>query len=149
MVARLLRTRAIVTEDAAAWACPGERMGLPALAGAPGRPENRRGNGMTDLLDRISALLGASTRDLDQIERTLTDGYAVALSLEAERWRLEKRVTGLSQEIERGDTARKTHELADVARRLKANGGDLAKLRDALSELRRHADNVRVGSPAS
>ena len=47
---------------------------------------------MTDLLDRISALLGDSTGDLDTIEHTLTDGYARALALEAERWRLERRV---------------------------------------------------------
>ena len=101
---------------------------------------------MTDVLDRISALLGASTRDLDQIERTLTDGYACALTLEAERWRLEKRVLALSQGIETGDTAGKARELADVARRLESNGGGLTKLRALLSELRRHADDVRVGS---
>ena len=102
---------------------------------------------MTDLLDRISTLLGDSTRDLDQIERTLTDGYACALSLEAERLRLEGRVTGISQGIEDGDLADNVRELADVAKRLERNRGDLTKLRDLLSELRRHADDVRVGSP--
>jgi len=104
---------------------------------------------MTDLLDRISVLLGASTRDLDQIERTLTDGYARALSLEAERWRLERRVAGLSRGIEDGDVARNARELADVAKRLEQNGGDLTRLRGVLSELRRHADDVRVGSPTA
>lgn len=104
---------------------------------------------MSDLLDRITALLGASTRDLDQIERTLTDGYAQALSLEAERWRLERRVTGLSRGIERGDTLSKARELADVAQRLESNGSDLTELRGALSQLRRHADDVRIGSPAA
>lgn len=102
---------------------------------------------MTDLLDRISTLLGDSTRDLDQIERTLTDGYACALSLEAERLRLEGRVTGISQGIEDGDLADNVRELADVAKRLERNRGDLTKLRDLLSELRRYADDVRVGSP--
>ena len=102
---------------------------------------------MTDLLDRISTLLGDSPRDLDEIERTLTDGYACALSLEAERWRLEGRVTGISQGIEDGDLADNVRELADVAKRLERNRGDLTKLRDLLSELRRHADDVRVGSP--
>jgi hypothetical protein len=102
---------------------------------------------MTDLLDRISTLLGASTRDLDQIERTLTDGYACALSLEAERWRLERRVTGLSQGIEDGDLADNVRELAAVAKRLERNGRDLTKLRGLLSELRSYADDVRVGSP--
>ncbi len=104
---------------------------------------------MTDLFDRISLLLGASTRDLDQIERTLTDGYARALSLEAERWRLERRVAGLSHGIEDGDIARNARELADVAKRLEQNGGELTRLRGVLSELRRHADDVRVGSPTA
>jgi hypothetical protein len=103
---------------------------------------------MTELLDQITALLGASTRDVDQIERTLTDGYAHGLTLEAERWRLEQRVTGLSQGIEHGDTAGKARELTDVAKRLESIGGELASLRDALADLRRHADGVRVGSPS-
>jgi hypothetical protein len=93
--------------------------------------------------------MGDSTGDLDQIERTLTDGYACALSLEAERWRLERRVTGLSQGIEDGDLADNVRELADVAKRLERNRGDLTKLRDLLSELRRHADDVRVSSPTA
>lgn len=104
---------------------------------------------MTDLFDRISALLGDSTGDLDQIEHTLTDGYAHALSLEAERWRLERRVTGLSLGIENGDLASNARELGDVAKRLERNNGDLAQLRGKLSELRRHADDVRVGAPTS
>jgi hypothetical protein len=103
---------------------------------------------MTELLDQITALHGASTRDIDQIERTLTDGYAHALSLEAERWRLEQRVTGLSQGIENGDTASKARELTDVAKRLESISVELTQLRDALADLRRHADDVRVGSPS-
>jgi hypothetical protein len=103
---------------------------------------------MTDLLDRISALLGDPTRDLDQIEGTLTDGYAMALSLEAEGWRLERRVAVLSQEIEQGDIVTNARELADVARRLERNGEDLAELRRLLAELRRCTDETRVGSPS-
>ena len=102
----------------------------------------------TELLDRIAALLGASTRDLAELERTLTDGYAAALSLEAERWRLERRMTGLSIGIESGDVRANARELAVVAQRLEDNGRELAVLRDLLSELRRCADDVRVGSPA-
>ncbi len=102
---------------------------------------------MTDLLDRISALLGAPTRDLDQIEGTLTDGYAEALSLEAEGWRLERRVAVLSQGIEQGDILTNARELADVARRLERNTDELAELRRLLVELRHRADDARVGSP--
>jgi hypothetical protein len=103
---------------------------------------------MTDLLTRIKALLSGSTHDLDHIERTLTDGYARALSLEAERWRLEKRVTTLTQGIQRGDTAKKARELAEIAEQLDGNADDLRTLRVVLSDLRRHAASVRVGSPS-
>ncbi len=103
---------------------------------------------MSDLLDRISALLAAPTRDLGQIERTLTDGYAYALVLEAERGRLERRVAALSRSIEGGDLTSKARELADVARSLESNTADLALLRGTLADLRRHAQDVRIGSPS-
>jgi hypothetical protein len=103
---------------------------------------------MSDLLEQISVLLEAPTRDLGVLERTLTDGYAHALALEAERTRLERRVIALSRSIEGGDVASKTHELADVARRLDANICDLASLRRTLAALRRHAQDVRIGSPS-
>lgn len=103
---------------------------------------------MTDLLAQISALLGAPARDLDQLEHTLTDGYAQALALEAEKWRLEKRITEVAQGIENGDTAEKARELTSLTHRLDGNQGDLALLRGLLDELRRHVDDVRVGSPS-
>lgn len=103
---------------------------------------------MTELLDQIRVLISDAASDLDQIERTLTDGYAHALNLEAENWRLEKRMTELTQGIQRGDVARKARELSDLARRRDTNGDDLSRLRGLLGDLRRHADGVRVGSPS-
>jgi alpha-D-ribose 1-methylphosphonate 5-triphosphate synthase subunit PhnI len=103
---------------------------------------------MSDLLEQISVLLEAPTLDLKEIERTLTDGYAHALALEAERSRLERRVAALSRSIEGGDVVSKTHELADVARRLEAITCDLASLRRTLADLRRHAQDIRIGSPS-
>jgi predicted nucleic acid-binding Zn-ribbon protein len=101
---------------------------------------------MTELLDRIRVLIADAASDLDQIERTLTDGYAQALTIEAENVRLEKRISELAQGIQRGDTAKKARELSDLARRIDANGDDLSQLRSLLGDLRRHADGVRVGS---
>jgi hypothetical protein len=98
---------------------------------------------MTELFDRITTLIDESERDLDRIERTLTDGYAHALSLEGERLRLERRMSELARELNVGDTATKTDELSSVARRLDGNAGDLSRLREALAELRRHAAAVR------
>jgi hypothetical protein len=97
---------------------------------------------MTELFDRITTLIDASDRDLDRIERTLTDGYAHALSLEGERLRLERRLSELARELHSGDTATKD-ELSSVARRLDGNAGDLTRLRTALADLRRHAAAVR------
>jgi hypothetical protein len=102
---------------------------------------------MTDVVEQIQAVLSASTRDLDEIERTLTDGYARALSLEAEKWRLEKRMTEVTSGIGRGDTVKKARELAALSERLQGNASDLTTLRALLVQLRRHADGVRVGSP--
>lgn len=103
---------------------------------------------MTELLDQIQALISASARDIDEIERTLTDGYAHALSLEAERSRLERRLNDLAHGIQRGDTAKKARELATLSKRLEGNQDDLSTLRTLLGDLRRHADDVRVGSPS-
>ena len=102
---------------------------------------------MTELLEKIKGLMSAPARDLETIERTLTDGYAQALSLEAEKWRLEKRINEVAQSLERGDTAQKARELAVLANRVEGNVGDLVALRSVLADLRRHADAVRVGSP--
>ena len=71
-----LRTRPIVTEVAAApetWASFRRKMGRAALA-AHGRPTNNRLGMSAELFEEISALIEASDRDLDRIERTLTDG---------------------------------------------------------------------------
>jgi len=98
---------------------------------------------MTELFQRINTMIDASERDLDRIERTLTDGYAQALSLEGERLRLERRLTELTRELNVGDVQTKTDELSSVAERLDGNAGDLTRLRSALAELRRHADAIR------
>jgi hypothetical protein len=99
---------------------------------------------MTELLDEISALLDASGGDLERIERTLTDGYAHALSLEAEGKRISRQIGEIAHEIGRGDTAGKAKELTALTARLDGNANELLALRRRLVELRRHADAVRV-----
>jgi hypothetical protein len=99
---------------------------------------------MTELLQQISALISGSERDLDQIERTLTDGYAYALRLEGERLRLEKRLAEVAQELPAGDLAGKGAELTSLSQRLDGNADELTMLRGRLGELRRYADEVRV-----
>jgi hypothetical protein len=97
------------------------------------------------MIEAIEALLEpARTRDLDAIERTLTDGYAKALSLEGERLRLEKRIGEVVATIGAEDATSKAHELSALSKRLEASDDDLTRLRGLLAELRAHADAVRA-----
>ncbi len=65
------------------------------------------------------------------VERTLTDGYAYALGLEAERLRAERRLRGLP--------ADGVSEREELERRTAATRQELADLRALLSTLRAHA----------
>ena len=89
---------------------------------------------MTSLLDEIHSLIDAPSVDRDHLERTLTDGYAHALSLETERSRLEKRVNAVMQT---GNSAEKAQELTALAKRLDGNAGELSRLREVLAQLKR------------
>jgi hypothetical protein len=98
---------------------------------------------MTELLETIKALISSPTRDLDTIERTLTDGYAHALTLEAERVRLERRLAEAVQALQPGDPEVKTVEVSELARLLRATAAELVDLRRRLRELR----SLRYTSP--
>jgi uncharacterized protein involved in exopolysaccharide biosynthesis len=100
---------------------------------------------MTELLQTIQTMISSETDDIAQIERTLTDGYAHALELEAERSRLERQIAKVTQGIEDGDPAENARELASLTRRLDGTSGRLAKLRGRLADLRRYASGVRGG----
>ena len=99
--------------------------------------------------DEIRTLLesppaGAEAPTIDDIEHTLTAGYARALALEAERWRLERRITEVAAELGRKPEEVEQSELAHLGQRLSAADGDLSKLRGLLSSLRSRAEEVRA-----
>jgi DNA repair exonuclease SbcCD ATPase subunit len=126
-------------------------MGLPALVGPPAHSDNRRSlasSPIPALLEQIDELLTASPSGepatLARLERTLTDGYAHALSLEAERLRLERRMSELAGELHDGNREQKAKELAQVSRRISRAGAEIERLRRTLSELRAHATAVRA-----
>jgi hypothetical protein len=98
---------------------------------------------LTELVSRIQDLISAPAGDLDAIERTLTDGYAHALTLEAERTRLERRIVEVAHGIQRGDTGEKVRELSVLSKELDGCSVDVVTLRRLLDELRRHASDVR------
>ena len=98
---------------------------------------------VNQLLERIAACVDEAPRDRDAVERTLTDGYAQALALEAERFRLQRRLGEVAQGFAREGQAVDPGELAAIAARLEDNSDDLTRLRDVLGELRKHADALR------
>ena len=89
------------------------------------------------LLAQIAALLAETDGrdDPTQIERTLTDGYARALALEAEHRRLSQRIRKMTV----------TAELAAAVRLLERQENEIAALRQELGRLRRrHSSAVRA-----
>jgi ABC-type phosphate transport system auxiliary subunit len=103
------------------------------------------------ILEEIRTLLDAPRRgedapSIDAVEHTLTAGYARALALEAERWRLERRIAQMASQL--AETSEPQHsELANLGRRLSTADGDLARLRELLASLRLRADDIRSAAP--
>ena len=100
------------------------------------------------LFEQIDELLAEPAKNeepasLAYLETTLTDGYAYALSLEAERWRLERRMSELAAELHDGNQELKAKELALLSDRLSTNARLLTRLRNRLTELRARAAAVR------
>jgi hypothetical protein len=101
------------------------------------------------LLEQIDELLAepSATEEpatLARLERTLTDGYAYALALEAERWRLERRMSELAGELNDGNQELKAEELAQLSRRISNNNSVLSVLRRTLTRLRARATAARA-----
>jgi hypothetical protein len=94
------------------------------------------------LIDRIRSLLNGRAADpggvLTEVEHTLTDGYALALELELERLRLERRMAELARTVERPEEA---GELRRLAARLIRTEAELSEIRTLLAELRRVSDS--------
>jgi hypothetical protein len=88
--------------------------------------------------------LGEAAPSLDAIEHTLTAGYASALALEAERWRLERRIAQVAAKLGGKSHEVEHSELTQLGQRLSAADGDLGNLRGLLSSLRSRADEVRA-----
>jgi hypothetical protein len=96
---------------------------------------------LSNLISRIDSLLEAPTEadDADvraHMEMTLTDGYARALALEAEHWRLQRKIGAIADDLADGRGGPRTKELASLARRLALTAEELASLRDTLVSLR-------------
>jgi hypothetical protein len=96
---------------------------------------------LSTLIDRIDALLQSPPEadDADvraHMETTLTDGYARALALEAEHWRLQRQIGAIAADVAEGRGRPRTKELGALARRLSLVEEELRSLRDTLVSLR-------------
>jgi hypothetical protein len=92
------------------------------------------------LRDEIAELLslpedGAGAPSLDAIESTLTHGYAAALELDAERWRIERRLGEVARDADEVSAHGVAAELAALSQRLESAEGELARLRSLLDNL--------------
>jgi len=94
------------------------------------------------MLQQIEELLRAEAPTLARLEDTLTEGYAEALALEAERLRLERRIG----EVARGGGPDIGAELLSLGRRLTSADGELAQLRELLGFLHERARLARAAS---
>ena len=89
---------------------------------------------LSALFDRIRALMNGHVSDAppprtEDVEHTLTDGYARALALEGERLRTERRIRALAGDAEH------VSELRALKSRLGNLDSDLSELRDLLRVL--------------
>jgi hypothetical protein len=101
--------------------------------------------------DDIRSLLesppsGEDAPSLDHIEHTLTAGYAGALQLEAERWRIERRIADVAARLGDEVTDEDAAELAKLGQQLSVADTDLNRLRTLLVALRTRADEVRAAA---
>jgi len=126
-------------------------MGQAALVERAPPFDNRRAvayESIPELVDQIDGLLAepvcSEPETLARLERTLTDGYAHALSLEAEQLRLQRRMAELAAELHDGNQEQKTEELVRVSHRMSRARSELERLRATLTQLRSRARSVRA-----
>jgi hypothetical protein len=117
-------------------------MGLPAHMPPEQLPDNRALTTVAadTMMQQIEELLGADAPTLARHEETLTEGYAQALALEAERWRLERRLGEMARE----GGADVGEELQSLGKRLTTADGTLAELRALLGSLHERARMARA-----
>ncbi len=91
---------------------------------------------------QIEDLLRAEAPTLARVEDTLTEGYAQALALEAERWRLERRLGEVAREGGRDAS----DEVRSLGTRLTRTDSELMELRRLLGTLHERARTLRAAS---
>ena len=98
------------------------------------------------VLDDIRALTVAPRPQLEQVERTLTDGYAHALKLEAQRLRLQRQLERRAVDLPDAPGADRVAEISGLARGVAEADGELAELRQALALLKETMQRIRAAA---
>jgi hypothetical protein len=97
------------------------------------------------MVQQIEDLLADAEPSLADVEETLTQGYAKALAIEAERLRIERRLG----EVARNATAEQAGEIRQLGTRLTSADVELHRLRTVLGTLRDRARVLRAAAAAS
>jgi hypothetical protein len=97
------------------------------------------------MVQQIEELLNASAPSLEHVEDTLTEGYATALALEAERLRLQRRIG----EVARTASEEHADELRSLGSRLTSADGELERLRALLGSLYDRARLMRAAAASA
>jgi hypothetical protein len=100
------------------------------------------------VIDDIRSLLatpnsGEPASFLELVDATLTEGYAHALQLEAERRRIERRIAELIAALPSEGSELEAFELADLSDLLTAANESIAALRALLDSLRERRSELR------
>ena len=97
-----------------------------------------------DILELLAAPSAtASEPFLERVDSTLTDGYAHALQLEAERRRIEVRIADVVSGLSDQATHRHEPELVELSERLMSANAEIASLRTLLNSLRERRSDLR------
>jgi hypothetical protein len=95
------------------------------------------------VLEDIRELTETSAPRLEQVERTLADGYACALGIEATRIRMQRELEGRAAGLSNG-ARRRVDEVAGLAQGIAQADEELAELRAALVDLAKVARGLRT-----
>ena len=103
------------------------------------------------MFEQIEELLNAPTSGahaptLARMEDALTEGYAQALALEAERWRIERRLGEVARSADTADASGFAAELSSLATRLRSADGELTRLRCLLGSLHERTRSARLAA---
>ena len=94
------------------------------------------------LLDAPAAGVDAPT--LADLEEMLTTGYARAMAIEGDQWRLQRRIVDVAGRLADDHNELQTVELRKLARRLRSVDAELISIRALIGSLRARADEARA-----